>query len=129
MTKRLQGPLLKFHCCNLRQLVLTSVDDSRVPVFDKMAGLLKLNMNDSSFLGSLDAITDTMQTYKDNGGRFSVAEWKSLPQPERNRLMGQDVTAGAPKNVPPVGSIPIMKNGTTVGYVLNGKRTNFPVAQ
>ena len=63
-----------------------------VPVLDKMAGLLKLNMNDSQFFGSLDAITDTMQTYKDNGGRFSVAEWKALPQAERNRLMGQDVS-------------------------------------
>lgn len=62
-----------------------------VPVLDKMAGLLKLNMNDSQFLGSLDAITDTMQTYKDNGGRFSVAEWKALPQSERNRLMGQNI--------------------------------------
>jgi hypothetical protein len=66
-----------------------------VPVLDKMAGLLKLNMNDSQFLGSLDAITDTMQTYKDNGGRFSVAEWKALPQSERNRLMGQNVQASA----------------------------------
>ena len=73
-----------------------------VPVLDKMAGLLKLNMNDSQFLGSLDAITDTMQTYKDNGGRFSVAEWKALPQQERNRLMGQDVAqaAGVPANRP-----------------------------
>ena len=53
---------------------------------------MKLNMNDSQFFGSLDAITDTMQTYKDNGGRFSVAEWKALPQAERNRLMGQDVS-------------------------------------
>jgi hypothetical protein len=73
-----------------------------VPVLDKMSGLLKLNMNDSQFFGSLDAITDTMQTYKDNGGRFSVAEWKALPQAERNRLMGQDVAqaAGVPANRP-----------------------------
>jgi hypothetical protein len=60
-------------------------------------------MNDSSFLGSLDAITDTMQTYKDNGGRFSVAEWKALPQAERNRLMGQDVQAPTNRPAPPAG--------------------------
>jgi hypothetical protein len=74
-----------------------------VPVLDKMSGLLKLNMNDSQFLGSLDAITDTMQTYKDNGGRFSVAEWKALPQAERNRLMGQDVQAPTNRPAPPAG--------------------------
>jgi hypothetical protein len=74
-----------------------------VPVLDKMAGLLKLNMNDSSFLGSLDAITDTMQTYKDNGGRFSVAEWKSLQPQERQRLMGQNVQAPTNRPAPPAG--------------------------
>jgi hypothetical protein len=61
-----------------------------VPVLTKMGGLLKLNMNDDQFMGALDSITDTMQTYKDNGGRFSVAEWKALPQSERNRLTGAD---------------------------------------
>jgi hypothetical protein len=83
-----------------------------------MAGLLKLNMKDSQFLGSLDAITDTMQTYKDNGGRFSVAEWKSLPQSERDRLTGQH---GGP--TPPSGATTTLHDaaGNVVGWRVNGQ--------
>ena len=94
-----------------------------VPILEKMNKLLSLNMNDAQFAGSLDAITDTMKTYEDNGGRFSVAEWKSLPPQERARLMGSTST---PANVAPPGTTPIMKNGMPIGYfTTDGKRVNF----
>jgi hypothetical protein len=48
-----------------------------VPIMEKMGQLLKLNMNDSQFSGATSALRNVMQPYATQGGRETVAQYKS----------------------------------------------------
>ena len=101
-----------------------------VPVMEKMNKLIGLNMNDSQFMGSMNALTDIMQHYKDKGGRISVKEWTEMKPEERKRMMTETSLAGANaggNEAPsvPVGKTPVLVKGKTVGYADDNKGTNY----
>jgi len=61
-----------------------------VEIMKKMSGLLSMNMNDSQFQGAVESLKNVMQQYVDQGGRFTVAQWKSMPPAERKRMTGTE---------------------------------------
>lgn len=80
-----------------------------VPVMEKMQGLLKLNMNDSQFKGAEDSIRDVMNNYVANAGRYTVGQWKELPEAERQQIMSEG--RGARGQVSPAGPNTLQKRG------------------
>jgi len=108
-----------------------------VPVLEKMNKLIRLNMNDSQFLGSMNEITDIMQHYKDKGGRISVKEWSEMSPAERKRMMtstslaGNNAGGNAGAITADLGSItqankvPAYKDGKIVGYADDKAGTNY----
>jgi hypothetical protein len=61
-----------------------------VPIMEKMGDLLKLNMNDSQFSGATTALRNVMTPYAQQGGRETVAQYKSEK----------------------IGNVQVLKNGT-----------------
>src|SRR6266571_5743076 len=49
-----------------------------VEVLNKMSTMLNTTMNEKQFEGAEEALRDVMNGYVKQGGRMSVAEWKTL---------------------------------------------------
>ena len=60
-----------------------------VPIMDKMGTTISANMSKDQLKGATESISDVMQQYVDQGGRFTVAQYKALPQTEKDRLQGK----------------------------------------
>jgi len=81
-----------------------------LPVMQKMNGMIGLNMNSNEFKGAEESMRDVMDQYYKNGGRMTVAEYKSLPanDPVRQAGAGSPSPANrqqqAPANMPPLQS-------------------------
>jgi hypothetical protein len=99
-----------------------------VPIMDKMGTTIAANMNKDQLKGATDSIKDIMRQYVDQGGRFSVAQYKSLPQSERDRLQGKSQQGQPqPSHVVPTGAIAGRDaNGNIIGYkTADGKVVKF----
>lgn len=100
-----------------------------VPIMDKMGTTVAANMGKDQLKGATESIKDIMQQYVDQGGRFTVAQWKTLPQSEKARLQGNghDTTPQQQKRVVPAGAIAGRdKNGNIIGYkTADGKVVTF----
>jgi hypothetical protein len=97
-----------------------------VPIMDKMGTTVSANMSKDQLKGATDSIKDIMQQYVDQGGRFSVAQYKSLPQSERDRLQGKSQQP-QPSHVIPTGAIAGRDSkGNIIGYkTADGKVVKF----
>ena len=97
-----------------------------VPIMDKMGTTVSVNMGPDQLKGATDSIKDVMQQYVDQGGRFTVAQYKALPQSERDRLQGKaQPRVETSSRVVPAGKIPVVVSGRTVGYADDKKGTNY----
>ena len=97
-----------------------------VPIMDKMGTTVSVNMDKDQLKGATDSIKDVMQQYVDQGGRFTVAQYKALPQAERDRLQGKaQPRVETSSRVVPAGKIPVVVSGRTVGYADDKKGTNY----
>ena len=100
-----------------------------VPIMDKMGTTISANMSKDQLKGATESISDVMQQYVDQGGRFTVAQYKTLPQTEKDRLQGKTQPKNQPQTprVVPVGAIPGRDaNGNIIGYkTADGKVVKF----
>ena len=95
-----------------------------VPIMDKMGTTVSVNMDKDQLKGATDSINDIMQQYVDQGGRFSVAQYRNLSQPEKNRLQGK--TQAPTQQVVPAGAFAHRTNGVIDGYkTADGKEVKF----
>jgi hypothetical protein len=86
-----------------------------IPIMNKMGTTVSANMNKDQLRGATESIKDVMQQYVDQGGRFTVAQYRELPAEERQRLAGKP--QGSQSRVVPPGAFAARNaQGTVVGY-------------
>ncbi len=92
-----------------------------VQIMNKAETALNGTMNKDQLYGAIDATSNVMQGYADNGGRLTVEQWKSLPVGEQQRLMAFDKTTHPGGNTAPKLPIPATVPKDNQGVWRNAK--------
>lgn len=64
-----------------------------IEIMNKMDKMLNMNMNDAQFAAAEQAIRDVMEQYVEQGGRMTVAQWKSMTPDEQKAMLHSTVQA------------------------------------